>query len=75
MAPPAAVAGLSPREVAVLRLVAAGRSTREIAAALSVSLRTAERHVTTLYGKIGARNRADATAFAFRHGLLAPAPP
>jgi predicted ATPase/DNA-binding NarL/FixJ family response regulator len=61
--------GLSRREVEVLRLVAAGRSNREVAAELSVSVRTVERHIENLYGKIGARNRADATAFAFRHGL------
>ena len=67
--PPAAPGGLSRREVEVLRLVAAGRSNREIAAELSVSVRTVERHITNLYGKIDARNRADATAFAFRHGL------
>ena len=53
----------------MLRLVAAGRSNREIAAELSLSVRTVERHITNLYGKIDARNRADATAYAFRHGL------
>jgi ATP/maltotriose-dependent transcriptional regulator MalT len=62
--------GLSRREVEVLRLLAAGRSNRQIAADLSVSVRTIERHVGNLYGKIDAHNRADATAFAFRHGLL-----
>lgn len=60
---------LTPREAEVLRLIAAGCSTLEIAAALVISDHTVERHVTNLYGKIGATNRADATAFAFRHGL------
>ena len=64
-----AVAGLSPREAEVLRLIAAGRSNREIAAELILSVRTVERHVTNLYRKIGARGRADATAFALRSGL------
>jgi non-specific serine/threonine protein kinase len=62
-------AGLTPRETEVLRQVAAGRSNRQIAAALVLSVRTVERHITNLYGKIGANGRADATAFAFRHGL------
>lgn len=61
--------GLSPREVEVLRLIAAGRTNGEIAAALVVSVPTVERHVTHIYAKIGARRRADATAFALRRGL------
>ena len=69
--PPAYPAGLTPREVEVLRLIAAGRSNREIAAALSLSVRTVERHITNLYGKIGARGKADATAYALRHHLIA----
>jgi DNA-binding CsgD family transcriptional regulator/tetratricopeptide (TPR) repeat protein len=63
--------GLTAREVEVLRLIAAGKSTREIGAALVISDKTVERHVSNLYGKIGAVNRADATAYAFRHGLAA----
>jgi predicted ATPase/DNA-binding CsgD family transcriptional regulator len=59
--------GLTAREVEVLRLIAAGQSTREIADALVISPDTVERHVTNLYAKIGAQNRADATAYAFRH--------
>jgi len=62
-------AGLSPREIEVLRLIAAGRTNKEIAEALVLSFRTVERHVTHLYEKIGARGRADATVFALRHGL------
>jgi predicted ATPase/DNA-binding NarL/FixJ family response regulator len=65
----AAPASLSPREAEILGLVAAGRTNREIADALYLSVRTVERHVTNLYAKIGARGRADATAFALRHGL------
>jgi DNA-binding CsgD family transcriptional regulator len=60
---------LTAREVAVLRLIADGRTTREIAAELFVSVPTVERHITHLYGKIGARGRAEAATYALRHGL------
>ncbi len=68
-APPAGPGRLTPREVEVLRLLAAGRSNREMAAALSVSPRTVERHLENLYRKIAARNRAEAAAWALRHRL------
>jgi DNA-binding CsgD family transcriptional regulator len=61
--------GLTARELEVLRLVASGRSNREIARELVLSVRTVERHINNLYAKIGARGKADATAYAFRHGL------
>jgi non-specific serine/threonine protein kinase len=64
---------LTEREAAVLRLIVAGKTTREIALALSVSPNTVERHITHLYGKIGARGRADATVYALEHGLT-PSP-
>jgi DNA-binding CsgD family transcriptional regulator len=67
--------GLTAREVEVLRLLAAGLTNKEIAAALVVSDRTVGNHIANLYGKIGARRRADATAYALRHGLVAPEPP
>ena len=60
---------LTPREVEVLRLVAAGASNREMAATLSRSERTIERHLENIYRKIDARNRADAVAFTLRRGL------
>lgn len=59
--------GLSAREVEVLRLIATGINNQEIADALSLSVRTVERHITNLYAKIAARGRADATAYALRH--------
>jgi predicted ATPase/class 3 adenylate cyclase/DNA-binding CsgD family transcriptional regulator len=62
-------AGLSAREAEVLRLIAAGCSTREIAEQLVISSHTVERHITHVYQKIGARGRAEATAYALRHGL------
>jgi len=60
---------LSRRELEVLRLVAAGDSNSQIARRLGLSTHTVERHVANLYRKIGARGRADATAFALRNGL------
>ncbi len=63
-------AGLTSREVEVLRLVAQGRSNKEIAAELVLSVRTVERHITNLYGKIDARGKADATAYAIHHDLV-----
>ena len=68
--PPSVGAGLTTREAEVLRLVARGQSNKEIAAELVLSVRTVERHITNLYGKIDARGKADATAYAFKHGLL-----
>ncbi|HXZ71619.1 MAG TPA: helix-turn-helix transcriptional regulator, partial [Streptosporangiaceae bacterium] len=61
--------GLSPRELEVLRLLAGGESNRQIARRLGLSPHTVERHVANLYRKIGARGRADATAYALRTGL------
>jgi DNA-binding CsgD family transcriptional regulator len=61
--------GLTPRETEVLRLIAAGRTNSEIASDLTLSVRTVARHVTHIYEKIGARNRADATAYAGRQQL------
>ncbi len=63
-------AGLTQREVEVLRLIAAGLSNREIATRLFLSVRTAERHIANIYKKIDAHSKADATAFAFNYGLL-----
>ena len=63
---------LSRRERQVLRLLAAGKSNLEIASELSLSVRTVERHITTIYEKIGTGGkvaRATATAYAFKHGL------
>jgi DNA-binding CsgD family transcriptional regulator len=61
--------GLTAREAEVLRLLAHGRTNREIAAELVISVHTVERHLATIYRKIGARNRTDATAFAHETGL------
>jgi DNA-binding CsgD family transcriptional regulator/pimeloyl-ACP methyl ester carboxylesterase len=61
--------GLSRRELEVLRRLAAGETNRQIARRLGLSPHTIERHVANLYRKIGARGRADATAYALRNGL------
>jgi DNA-binding CsgD family transcriptional regulator len=63
-------AGLSAREVEVLRLVARGRTNREVAAALSLSGHTVSRHLQNIFAKLGVTTRAAAAAFAFEHKLL-----
>jgi DNA-binding CsgD family transcriptional regulator len=62
--------GLTAREVEVLRHLAGGRTNDEIAKELFVSVRTVERHVANIYAKIGARGRANATAYALSHNLI-----
>lgn len=61
--------GLTRREVEVLRLVAAGKSNRQIAEELSLSERTVENHLTSIFSKTGTDNRAGATAFAIHSNL------
>jgi HD-GYP domain-containing protein (c-di-GMP phosphodiesterase class II) len=63
-------AGLTPREVEVLRLVARGLSNKEIATRLVVSPKTVGKHVEHIYAKIDASNRAAAGLFAMQHGVL-----
>jgi HD-GYP domain-containing protein (c-di-GMP phosphodiesterase class II) len=63
-------AGLSEREIEVLRLVARGCSNPQIASRLSISRRTAEHHVQHIYTKIGVSSRAAAALFALEHDLL-----
>ncbi|WP_304455366.1 HD domain-containing phosphohydrolase [Nocardiopsis sp. YSL2] len=67
-------AGLTDRQVQVLRLVCEGLTNRQIAARLGVSPRTAEHHVQDVYTKIGVSTRAAAAMFAMRHPALAPIP-
>lgn len=62
--------GLSRRELEVLRLVAAGRTNREIAATLVLSEHTVARHVQNIFGKLRVSSRTAATAFAFEHDLV-----
>jgi HD-GYP domain-containing protein (c-di-GMP phosphodiesterase class II) len=70
-------AGLTAREVDVLRLVSRGLSNKEIASRLVISPKTVRNHVEHIYAKIGVSNRAGASLFAIQHGLLpdeAPTP-
>jgi predicted ATPase/DNA-binding CsgD family transcriptional regulator len=62
--------GLTPRETEVIPLLAAGRSDREIAAALSISPRTVARHLHSIYSKLGVGSRSAATAIAHREGMV-----
>jgi len=68
-APSAWPAGLSGREVEVLRLIAEGRSNRAIAEALFISPNTVLHHVSSIFAKTGVANRAEAAAYAIRRGL------
>jgi DNA-binding NarL/FixJ family response regulator len=61
---------LTRREVDVLRLIAAGLSNKQIAADLYLGVRTVERHIANIYLKIGVHNKAEATAWTFRHRIV-----
>jgi HD-GYP domain-containing protein (c-di-GMP phosphodiesterase class II) len=73
------VAGLTEREVEVIAMLARGLQTKQVARALGISVKTADRHVQNAYRKIGVSTRAAATLFAMKHGLVAwgelPIPP
>ncbi len=67
-----AAGGLTPRELEVLRLIAAGRSNRAIAETLVLSEKTVARHVSNIFDKLDVSSRSAATAYAYEHGLQAP---
>ena len=61
---------LTPTELQVLRQLIGGSTTKEIAAELVVAISTVDRHITHIYAKLGARNRAEAAAIALKTGLV-----
>src|SRR5205823_1196727 len=63
-------AGLTPREIEVLALIARGATTRQVAQRLEITPKTAETHIERIYTKTGASTRSTATLFAMQHGLL-----
>jgi len=64
--------GLTARETEVIGLIGQGLSNTEIAGALYISETTVKTHINNVFAKIGARNRADAVRYAYRHGLAQP---
>jgi DNA-binding NarL/FixJ family response regulator len=63
---------LTPREEEVLKLIAEGYSTREIATTLGISAKTVDRHRTNTLAKLGLRDRLALTRYAIRAGLIEP---
>jgi DNA-binding NarL/FixJ family response regulator len=63
-------AGLTGREMEVLRLVASGKTNRAVAEALEISEKTVARHVSNIFTKLDLSSRAAATAYAYEHGLV-----
>jgi HD-GYP domain-containing protein (c-di-GMP phosphodiesterase class II) len=69
-AAPRVLAGMTPREIEVLRLVAAGLTAKEVGRRLDLSPKTVDHHIQSIYGKIGVATRAAAALYAVEHGLL-----
>jgi HD-GYP domain-containing protein (c-di-GMP phosphodiesterase class II) len=68
--PPRPLSGMTPREIEVLRLIAAGLTAKETARKLDISPKTADHHIQGIYGKIGVTTRAAAALYAVEHGLI-----
>jgi len=64
------LAGLTPREIEVLRLIAAGNTAKEAARQLEIAPKTADNHIQSLYSKIGVSTRAGAALYALERGLV-----
>jgi HD-GYP domain-containing protein (c-di-GMP phosphodiesterase class II) len=73
--PVTAPAGLTPREVEVLLLIARGATTQQVSRMLHITPKTAGNHIERIYSKIGASSRSTATLFAMQHGMLATLEP
>jgi len=69
-ASPERLAGLTPREIEVLRLIAGGDTTKEAARKLDIATKTADNHIQSLYSKIGVTTRAGAALYALERGLV-----
>jgi DNA-binding CsgD family transcriptional regulator len=67
---PAGRGVLSARELEVLRLVAEGKTSREVASSLMISQHTVRRHLENTFAKLGVNSRAAAIAYAYEHDLL-----
>ena len=63
-------AGLTPREIEVLRLIAAGHTAKEAARHLDIAPKTADHHIQNLYSKIGVNTRAGAALYALERGFV-----
>jgi DNA-binding NarL/FixJ family response regulator len=63
---------LTPRELEVLKLIAEGHTSKEIAAMLVISIKTVDRHRTNMLDKLGMRDRVELTRYAIRRGLIEP---
>jgi DNA-binding NarL/FixJ family response regulator len=63
---------LTPREEEVVKLIAEGSSSKEIARMLTISIKTVERHRENILAKLGLRDRVDLTRYAIRAGLVQP---
>jgi DNA-binding NarL/FixJ family response regulator len=63
---------LTPRELEVVKLIAEGHTSKEIAASLVLSVKTVERHRSNVLGKLGMRDRVELTRYAIRRGLVEP---
>lgn len=61
---------LTPREIEVLRMIAEGLGNKEIASKLSISDHTVKFHISSIFAKLGASNRAEAVTLGIRHGLI-----
>jgi len=63
---------LSPRELEVLKLIAEGHTSKDIATMLVISIRTVDQHRTNMLDKLGMHDRVDLTRYAIRRGLIEP---
>jgi DNA-binding NarL/FixJ family response regulator len=65
------LAGMTPREIEILRLITAGHTAKEAAGQLGIAPKTADNHIQSLYSKIGVNTRAGAALYALERGLVA----